>query len=144
MMRSPYMATNSSRLVSVPVDSAFLLRCYQRWRALPSLREAAKAISLIDEDEAKKRRMANGDAVDLSGLRLSYQTIVNLDVQAREIIASGQTPPTVSMGIITYLLLCAWMGEPPQLPLDDPRIKAIADLWRITYNAELQRQGKLP
>lgn len=144
------MGTGSGRLISVPVSTAFLLRCFNRWRnedVIPSLREAAKGISLIDKGEAERRRIENGDAIDLSGLRISYQTVVNIDVQMREIVErqqQGEPPPaTVQVGLISYLLISAWMGEAPALPNDDPRITAVANLWRIIYNEERRRQGKI-
>lgn len=138
-MSEPYLGLMARRIATQPidVDGRFLARCFVRWRALPSLRDAAKQISVLDEDETKRRKTENDYQQDRSGLNVSYETISKIDRVLRE-----GTPDRHSIGTITYFLLCAWMGEEPDLPDSAIPYREYYTLWRMHYDHERRRKRK--
>ncbi|MBA3827101.1 MAG: hypothetical protein H0X24_24815 [Ktedonobacterales bacterium] len=116
----------------VEVDGAFLMRCFARWRALPSLREAARQISVISPQEAQRRTLANGNLHDMSGLTLSHESLSRIDRALRR-----EQPVTLRIGAVPYFLLCAWMGESVQ-HLSDERTRQFFVTWKQVYDDEQQ------
>lgn len=140
-MEEIYMGQMARRIGTRPIDveGKFLARCFTRWRALPSLREAAKQISVLDEDETRRRNEENDYQQDRSGLNVSHETICRIDRVMRE-----GTPSTVSIGTLTYFLLCAWMKEEPHFPDSAIPYREYYQHWRMHYDQERRRQRNTP
>lgn len=134
---APYLGSEWKRgkgSVLVEVDGAFLARCYARWRSLPSIRKAARQISILTPREAQQRTLANGNLHDMSGLTISHETLVRIDHKLR-----NETPATVRIGAVPYFLLCVWMGEAPILP--DAPTRQFYVTWKQVYDDEQQHRA---